>query len=176
MKNTTFSPTFPPSSACVSWLPTFAPVGISRDCSSVKTLAPCGDSPFLIASESAGELDGGAHNVLVGIRTRLQVNIDASDNLAVRLPRENVVKTFPIRRSGTVEYTRCASLGDGEERVDEGKLAVPRKPQKRGFIAVTDPGFPPIDPDYFSTTLFRSSALGVYARRSQIGAGDLSLC
>ena len=176
MKNATFSPTFPLSSACVSWLPTFASVGISRDCSSVKTLATCGDSPFFIASKSAGELDGGTRNVLVGIRTRSQVNIDASDNLAVRLPRENVVKTFPICRSDTAECTRCASLGDGKERVDEGKLIVPRKPQKRGPIAVTDPGFPPIDPDYFSTTLFRSSALGVYARWSQMGAGDLSLC
>ena len=144
----------------------FAPVGVSRDCSSVNTLVPCGKSQFSIASESAGELDGGAHDVLVGIRTRLQVNINVSDNLAVRLPRESVVKTFPIRRPGTVECTRCTSLGDGEERVDEAKLVVPRKPQKRGYIAVTDLGFPPIGPNYFLTTplcfLYASPSVSVY--------------
>ena len=60
------------------------------------------DSPFSIASESAGKLDGGAHDVLVGICTRLQVNIDVADKLAVRLPHENEVKTFTIRGPGTV--------------------------------------------------------------------------
>ena len=55
---------------------------------------------------------------------RLQVNSDISNKLAMWLSRDNVVNTFPIRGSGTVECTRRASLGDGEECVDEGKLVV----------------------------------------------------
>ena len=61
----------------------FASVGVRRDCSSVNTLAPYGGSLFSIMSESAGDSDSGAHDVVVGIRTRLQVNIDFSDKLAV---------------------------------------------------------------------------------------------
>ena len=72
----------------------------------------------------------GAHDVVVGIRTRLQVNSDISDELAVWLSGDNVVNTFSIRGPGTVECTKRASLGDGEEHVDEGKLDVTRKPKK----------------------------------------------
>ena len=56
------------------------------------------------------------------------------------LSRDDVVNTFPIRGPGTAECTRRVSLEDGEEGVDEGKLAVTRKPQKRGSVAVTQPG------------------------------------
>ena len=90
---------------------------------------------------------------MVGIRTRLQVSKDVLDKLAVCLPRKDVVKTFPIHRPDTVECTRRASLGDGEERVDEGKLVVTPKPQKRGSFAVTHPGLPPIGPNYFTTLI-----------------------
>ena len=51
---------------------------------------------------------------MAGIRTRLQVDSDVSDKLAVWLPRDDVVKTFLIRRPGTVECTRRVSLGDGK--------------------------------------------------------------
>ena len=70
---------------------------------------------------------------MVRIRIRLQVNSDISDKLAMWLSRDYIVNTFPIRGPGTVECTRRASLGDGEECVDEGKLVVTRKPQKRGL-------------------------------------------
>ena len=43
------------------------------------------------------------------------------------LSRDNIVNTFSIRGPCTVECTRRASLGDGEECVDEGKLVVTRK-------------------------------------------------
>ena len=131
----------------------FESVGVRRDYLSVNTLAPCGGSLFLITSKSAGESDSGAHDAVVGIRTRLQVNSDISDKLAVWLSRDGAVNTFPIRELGTVECTGRASLGDGEERVDEGKFVVTRKPQKRGFVTVTHPGVPAICPNYF-TTLF----------------------
>jgi hypothetical protein len=91
-------------------------------------------------SESAGESDSGAHDVVFGIRTRLQVNSDVSDKLAVWLPRDDLVSTFPICGPGTVDCTRRASLGDGDKHVDEGKRVVFRKPQKRGSVAVTHPG------------------------------------
>ena len=61
----------------------FASVGVRRDCSSVNTLAPCGGSLFSITSESTWESDPGTHNVVVGIRMRLQVNNDILDKLAV---------------------------------------------------------------------------------------------
>ena len=80
------------------------------------------------------------------IRTWLQVNSDISDKLAVWLSRDDVVNTSPISGPGTVEFTRRASLGDGEKRVDEGKAVVTRKPQKRGSVAVTHPGVPAICP------------------------------
>ena len=102
---------------------------------------------------------------MVGIRTRLQVNSDISDKLAVWLSRDDVVNTFLIRRPGTVECTRRASLGDGEECVDEGKLVVTRKPQKRGSIAVTHPDVPAICPNYFTTLLsysYTSSSVSIY--------------
>ena len=67
--------------------------------------------------------------------------------LAVWLSRDGVVNTFPIRGPGTVECTRRAYLEDGEDRVDEGKLVVTRKPQKRGFVSVTHPGVSPICPN-----------------------------
>ena len=144
----------------------FASVGVRRDCSSVNTLAPCGGSLYLITSESVGESDSGAHKVVVGTRTRLQVNSDISDKLAVWLSRDDVVNTFPIRGPGTVECTRRASLGDGEERADEGKLVVTRKPQKRGFVAVTHPGVPAICHNYFTTLLlshsYTSFSVGIY--------------
>ena len=101
-------------------------VVVRRDCSSVNTLAPCGGWLFSITRESAGESDSGTHDVVVGIRTRLQVDSDISDNLAVWLLRDDVVSTFPTRGPGTVKCTRRASLGDGEERVDKGKLVAIR--------------------------------------------------
>ena len=60
----------------------FASVGVRRDSSSVNTLAPCGGSLFSITSESAWESDSDAHDVVVGIRTRLQMNSDISDKIA----------------------------------------------------------------------------------------------
>ena len=57
----------------------FASVGVRRDWSSVNALASCGGSLFSISNESAEDLDYGAHNVVVRIRTRLQVNSDVSD-------------------------------------------------------------------------------------------------
>ena len=61
----------------------FASVGVRRDCSSVNTLAPCGGSLFSITSEPPWDSDSGAHDVVIGIRMRLQVNSDISDKLAV---------------------------------------------------------------------------------------------
>ena len=83
---------------------------------------------------------------MVGIRTRLQVNSDISDKLAVLLPLDDVVNTFPDRGPGIIEFTRRASLEDGGEHVDENKLVVTRKPQQRGPVAGTHPGIPPICP------------------------------
>ena len=133
----------------------FASVGVRRDSSSKNTLAPCGGSLFSIKSEPAGESDSA--DVVVGIRTRLQVDSDVSDRLAVWLPRGDVVKKFLIRGPGTVECTRRASLGDGEERVDQGKHVVTRKPQKRGSVPVTDPGVPPIGSNYLTILLSDSN-------------------
>ena len=102
---------------------------------------------------------------MVGIRTQLEMNCDVSDKLAVWLSRDNVVEMFPIRSLGTVECTRRASLGDGEERVDEGGLVVICKPQKRGSFAVTDPGVPPIGLNYFTILLsysYTSSSVYIY--------------
>ena len=98
----------------------------------------------MITSGSAEESDSGAHDVVVGISKRLQVNSDVSDDLAVCLVRDDVVRTFLIRGPGTIECTRGAFLEGGEERVDEGKLAV------------TDPGVPPI---YAPITLQSSSPI-----------------
>ena len=95
----------------------------------------------------------------------LQVNTDISDKLAVWLSRDNVVDTFPIRRPGTVERTRRASLGGGEERVDEGKLVVTRKPQERGSVAVTHPGVSTIRTNYFTILISHSytgSSVSIY--------------
>ena len=117
-------------------------VGVRRDCSSINTLAPCGGPLFSITSESAAESDYGAHDVVVGIRTRLQVNIDVSDKLAVWSSRDDVVETFSIRGPSIVECTKRASLEDGEERVDEGKLVVTREPQKARFRCCPRPGCP----------------------------------
>ena len=103
----------------------FASVGVRRDCSSVNTLAPCGGSLFSITSKSPWEADSCAYDIVVRIRIRLQVNSDISDKLAMWLSRDDIVNTFPIRGAGTVECTRRASLGDGEECVDEGKLVRP---------------------------------------------------
>ena len=142
-----------------------ASVGVRRDCLFVNTLAPCGGSLFSITSESAGESDSSIYDVVVGIRTRLQVNIGISDKLAVWLSRDDVVNTFPIRGPGTVERLRRTSLGDGEKRVDEGKFVVTRKPQKRGFVSVTHPGVPPICPNYFTILLsysYTSSSVSIY--------------
>ena len=60
-----------------------ASAGVRRDCSSVNTLAPCGGSLFSITSKSPWDSDSGAHDVVVGVRMRLQVNSDISDKLAV---------------------------------------------------------------------------------------------
>ena len=149
---------------CYKLYQPFVSVGIRRDCSSVNTLAPCGGSVFSITSESAGGSDSGTHDVVVGIRTRLQVNSDISDKLAVWLSRDGVVNTFPIRGPCTVECTRRAYLEDGEDRVDEGKLVVTRKPQKRGFVSVTRPGVPPIYPNYFTilSYSYTSSSVSIY--------------
>ena len=141
-----------------------ASVSVQRNCSSVNILASCEGSLLLITSESAGESDSGSHDVVVGIHTRLQVNSGISDKPAVWLTRD-VVSTFSIRGPGTVECTRRAFLGDGEERVDEGKLVVTRKPQKRGSVAVIHPGVPPICPSYFTTILsysYTSSSVSLY--------------
>ena len=65
----------------------FASVGIRLYFSSVNTLAPCWGSLFLITSESAGESDCCcAHDAVVGICTRLQVDSGISDKLSVGLP------------------------------------------------------------------------------------------
>ena len=99
---------------------------------------------------------------------RLQVNSDISNKLAMWLSRDNVVNTFPIRGSGTVECTRRASLGDGEECVDEGKLVVTRKPQERGSVAVAQPGVPAVCPNYFTVLFsytYTSSSISIYLSR-----------
>ena len=61
----------------------FASVGVRRDSLSVNTLAPCGGSLFSITNKSPRESDSGAHDVVVGIRMRLQVNSDIWDKLAM---------------------------------------------------------------------------------------------
>ena len=48
----------------------FASVGVRRDCSSANTLPPCGGSLVSITSESSGESNSGAHDVVVGIHTQ----------------------------------------------------------------------------------------------------------
>ena len=90
---------------------------------------------------------------MVVIHTRLQVNSDILDKLEVWLSHDDVANTFSIRGPGTVECTRRASLREGEEGVDEGKLVVTHKPQKQGSVAVTHPGAPAICPNYFTTSL-----------------------
>ena len=145
----------------------FASVGVRRDCSSANTTSPCGGSLLSIMSESAEESDSGAHDVVVGIRNQLQVNNGVSDTLAVWLSRDDVVNTFPIRRPGTVECTRRSSLGDEEERVDEGRLVVTRRPPKRGSIAAVtdDPDVLPISPNYFTILLsysYTGSSVSIY--------------
>ena len=67
-----------------------ASVGVRRFCSYVNTLPPCGNSLFPITSESAGQSGRGSGDVVVGIHTRLQINSDVSDNLAVWLSRDDV--------------------------------------------------------------------------------------
>ena len=94
------------------------------------TFTPCRGSLFSVTSESAGEPDSGANDVVVDIRTLLQVKSDVSDKLGVWLLRDDAFKSFSIRGLGNVGCTRCASIGDGEESVDEGKLVVTRKPKK----------------------------------------------
>ena len=94
------------------------------------TFTPCRGWLFSVTSESAGEPDSGANDVVVDIRTLLQVKSDVSDKLGVWLLRDDAFKSFSIRRLGNVECTRCASIGDGEESVDESKLVVTRKPKK----------------------------------------------
>ena len=96
----------------------------------INTFTPCRDSLFLVTSESVGEPDSGANDVVVDICTLLQVNSDVSDKLGVWLLRDDAFKSFSIHGLGNVECTRRASLGDGEEGVDEGKLVVTRKPKK----------------------------------------------
>ena len=143
----------------------FASVGVRRDCSSVNTLAPCGGSLFSITGKSPWEADSCAHDIVVRVRMRLQVNSDISNKLAMWLSRDNVVNTFPIRGSGTVECTRRASLGDGEECVDEGKLVVTRKPQERASVAVAHPGVPAVCPNYFTVLFsytYTSSSISIY--------------
>ena len=95
----------------------------------INTFAPCRDSLFSVTSESAGEPYSRANDVVVGIRTLLQVNSDVSDKLGVWLLRDDASKSFSIRGLRNVECQRCASLGDGNESVDEGKLVVTRKPK-----------------------------------------------
>ena len=104
----------------------FAAVVVRGGCSSIDTLMPYGGSLFSVTSESAGDSDCGAHDAVIRVRTRLQVNRDVSDKLGVWLSRDDVVGMCPIRRPGTVECTRRASLRNGEERVDKGKLVVAR--------------------------------------------------
>ena len=61
----------------------FASVGVRRGCSSVNTYSPCQGSLYLITSKSAGEANCGAHDFVVGIRTRLHVYSDVGDKLAM---------------------------------------------------------------------------------------------
>ena len=136
----------------------FAAVVVRGGCSSINTLMPRGGSLVKVTSESA---ECNTHDAVVGIRTRLQVNRDVWDKLRVWLPRDDVVKTFPIR--GQV-CTRRVSLRDGEDRVDVGKLVVTRKPQKRGFVAITGPIVSPICPNYFTALLsysYTSSSVSI---------------
>ena len=104
-------------------------------------------------SKSAGESGCSAHDVVIGIRTRLQVNSYVSDKLAVRLSSDVVVKRFPIRGPETGECMRRAFLGDGEKYVGEDKLVVTGKPQNRGSVVITDPDVLPIGPNYLSILL-----------------------
>ena len=153
----------------------FESVGVRRDCLSVNTLAPFGGSLFSITSESAGESDSGTHDVVVGIRTRLQVNSDVSYKLEVWLSRDDIVNTFLILGPGTVDCSRRAFLGDGEERVDEGKLVVTRKPQKGGSVDdVTHPGVPLVCLNYFTILLsysYTSSSVNIYLNKQIVAAG-----
>ena len=96
----------------------FASIGARRNYSSVKFLSPCGGSLVSITSESSWELDCGTHDVVVGIRTWLQVDGNVSDKLASGLPHDKEVKTFLIRGPGTAECTRHETRGNGEECVD----------------------------------------------------------
>ena len=96
----------------------------------INTFAPCRGSLYSVTSESAGEPDSGANDVVVGIRTLLQVNSVVSDKLGVWLLRDDAFKSFSISELVNVECTRRASLGDGDESVDEGKLVVTRKPKR----------------------------------------------
>ena len=61
----------------------FASVGVRRGSSSVNINSPCPGSLHLITSKSAGESDCGAHEFVVGIRTRLHVYSDVWDKLAM---------------------------------------------------------------------------------------------
>ena len=88
MKKAAFSPTVPPQFGLrelggYKLNQPFASVGVRRDCSSVNTLAPCGGSLFSITSKSLWKSDSGAHDIVIGIRIRLQVNSDISDKLAI---------------------------------------------------------------------------------------------
>ena len=60
------------------------------------SFSPCRGSLVLITSESAGESDYGENDVVVGIRTRLQVISDVQDKLVVCFSFDDVAKTFPI--------------------------------------------------------------------------------
>ena len=108
----------------------FAAVVFRGGCSPINTLMPCGCSLFKVTSESA-ECD--THDAVVGIRTRLQVNRDVSDKLRVWLPRDDVVKTFPIRGPGTVECTRRVPFRDGEECVCRGQACCHPQTAKARF-------------------------------------------
>ena len=139
----------------------FTAVVVRDGCSSMNTLMPRGGLLFKVTSESA---ECNTNDAVVGIRTRLQVNRDVWDKLRVWLPREDVVKTFPIRGPGIVECTGRLSLRDGEDRVDVGKLVVTRKPQKRGSVAITGPIVSPICPNYFTALLsysYTSSSVSI---------------
>ena len=61
---------------------------------------------------------------------------------------------------------RRASLGDGEECVDESKLVVTRKPQnKRVSVAVTGPGVSSIGPKDLTillSYLYASPSVNIY--------------
>ena len=152
----------------------FASVGVIHECPSDNTLAPRRGTLFSISSRSCGELDSGALDVVVGIRPRLQASSHISDKLGMWLSRDDVVNTLPIRGPGTIECTRRASLGAGEERVNVGKLFVSRKPQKRGSVAVTHPGVPPKCPNHLTAIMsysYTSSRVRIYPNKHIVAAG-----